>query len=110
MVDERLTPVSVVPADLTPGRVEAFSDGVFAIALTLLVLSLQVPASTTDAQLPHALHELLPNVFGYVLSAFVIGLYWLGHHRLFALVRRVDEALLVLNLVLLVLVAALPFP
>src|SRR4051794_7307713 len=108
MVDGRLTPVSAVPADLSPSRVEAFSDGVFAIALTLLVLSLQVPAGTTDEELPRALRELGPTLFGYVLSAFVIGLYWMSHHRLFSVVRKVDEGLLVLTLVVLVLIAALP--
>jgi uncharacterized membrane protein len=88
-------------------RLEAFSDGVFAIAATLLVLDLRLPAggSVTD-QLLHA----WPEYFAYVISFLTIGIMWMNHHTILAHVQRVDRPLLVLNLLLLMVVVAIPFP
>jgi uncharacterized membrane protein len=94
-------------------RVTAFSDGVYAIAITLLVLDLrlpELPASLTAAELTAALVDLSPKVFAYVLSFLVIGFLWMTHHRLFVHIRRCDATLLWLNLLVLLLVAILPFP
>ena len=90
-------------------RVIAFSDGVFAIAITLLVLSLEVP-DVTDKNLGEALKDLTPELFTYALSFAVVGMYWMAHHRTFRLVTRIDRTLLWINLVLLGFVALLPFP
>jgi uncharacterized membrane protein len=89
-------------------RVIFFSDGVFAIAITLLVLSIEVPDSP-DNLLGQLLDEW-SRFFSYVISFLVIGLFWVLHHRMFGQVRRHDPALIWLNLFLLMLVAFLPFP
>ena len=96
-------------------RLVAFSDGVFAIAMTLLVLSLTVPTLTgstekVDEELWEALKQQWPEVVSYVISFAVIGRFWLIHHRIFRLVRKADSALLVWNLALLGLIAIVPFP
>lgn len=91
-------------------RMRAFADAVFSIAITLLALDMTVPKGLPSAQLGHALREELPAVAGYALSFVVVGALWLSHHRLFGMVRELDHALLYVELALLALVAALPFP
>lgn len=88
-------------------RAEAFSDGVFAIAITLLVLDLRVhPPGTLRDQLLAA----WPHYFAYVVSFLTIGIMWMNHHTIFGHVARVDRPLLVINLLLLMGVVAIPFP
>jgi uncharacterized membrane protein len=90
-----------------------FSDAVFAIAITLLILELRLPplpSPATDADVAIALGEMLPAVFAYVLSFATIGLYWLAHWRRYRYITRVDERLVALNLVLLAMVVFIPFP
>jgi uncharacterized membrane protein len=94
-------------------RIVFFSDAVFAIAITLLVLELKAP--TPNAALPaeglnQGLIDLVPKLISYLVSFFVIGLYWVSHHRLFRFVARFDSRLMWLNLLLLFCVAFLPFP
>src|SRR5437899_8804143 len=89
-------------------RLEAFSDGVFAIAATLLVLELRVPPETTD--LPAALLRLWPAYAAYLVSFLTIGIIWVNHHTLLEHCRRVDRRFLYLNLLLLVTVGIVPFP
>jgi len=91
-------------------RVIFFSDAVFAIAMTLLALTLSIPAGTTDAGVAHALHQAIPSMFSYALSFAVIAIYWLTHHRMFHYIRRLDSTLLVLNLASLGVTAFVPFP
>jgi TMEM175 potassium channel family protein len=91
-------------------RVVFFSDAVFAIAMTVLALSLKLPARTTDAGVAHALQDALPSIYTYVLSFAVVGLYWLAHHRMFRYITRFDSVLLALNLATLGTVAFTPFP
>ncbi|MBV9170903.1 MAG: DUF1211 domain-containing protein [Chloroflexi bacterium] len=93
---------------LTPARLESFSDGVFSIAATLLVLDLHVPDVTND--LAAALASQWSNYITYVVSFATIGIIWVNHHSLFSHVRHVDRRLLFLNLVLLMVVSAIPFP
>jgi TMEM175 potassium channel family protein len=95
-------------------RVVNFSDGVFAISATLLVLSIGIPDNLKgpglDEKLWDAFRDELPHVFAYALSFFIIGRTWLAHHRMFKIVRRLDGRFIALNLVVLGLVALLPFP
>jgi uncharacterized membrane protein len=94
------------------GRLLAFSDGVFAIAITLLVLTLpvpDVPKTVSDSALLDALGGLGPNLAALALSFFLITTQWITHHRLLAGVRRVFPRLLMLNSLVLFFVCVLPF-
>ena len=93
-------------------RVVFFSDAVFAIVITLLVLELKVPHLTehTESSLRHALVELLPRVAGFVISFLIIGLMWIEHHRIFRYIADYDIGLLWRNLLLLLCVSFVPFP
>jgi fumarate reductase subunit D len=91
-------------------RVLAVSDAIFAIAITLLTLNLQVPAGLRGADFTRALHQTLPALGAYVLSFVILGQLWLAHHRIFGVIARVDDAVLVRNLVFLGLIAIMPFP
>jgi uncharacterized membrane protein len=95
---------------VTKNRLEAFSDGVFAIAITLLVIDIRAPELHQGERLSHALWALWPSYVGYLVSFMTIGVIWLNHHRFFGQVLRVDGPLLVLNLNLLLWTALIPFP
>src|SRR5688572_6129488 len=93
----------------TTERVEAFSDGVIAIAITLLVLTLQVPDSK-DGDLLDALLDQWPSYVAFIISFVVIGIMWVSHHSMFERIATVDRPLLFLNLLLLMGIAFLPYP
>ena len=101
----------VESARLEPGtgRAEAFSDGVFAIAITLLILEIR-PPEHGSGRLADALLDLWPSYLAYTLSFLTIGIMWLNHHEVLKLVRTVDRTFLLLNMLLLLLVAFIPFP
>ncbi len=90
-------------------RVEAFSDGVFAIAITLLILDVHVPSSTAG-HLGAALTRQWPTYVAFLMSFSFIGIMWVNHHRLFNHIRSCDNQLLFLNLLLLLGVTIVPFP
>jgi uncharacterized membrane protein len=90
-------------------RVEIFSDGVFAIAITLLVLDISVAPSDFD-NLRHTLLHEWPAYLAYVTSFLTVGSVWIAHHNLFSRLRFIDPTLLRLNLLLLMTAAFLPFP
>src|SRR5277367_4933536 len=90
---------------MKPERLEAFSDGVFAVALTVLVLEIKIPAGI-DWQ---ALHDLRPTFFSYVLSFIYIGIYWNNHHHLFAATHKIDAGVMWSNLYLLFWLTLFPF-
>lgn len=90
------------------GRLEAFSDGVLAVAITLLVLDLHVDAPPGDS-LWSQLHGEWPSFAAYVLSFFLIGVIWVNHHALISLAARVDRRLMFYNLLLLFFVSTIPF-
>lgn len=90
-------------------RIEAFSDGVFAIAITLLVLEIKIP-NAGDAHLAGLLLREWPFYLSFVISFAFIGIMWINHHRLFTHIKRSDNMLLILNLLLLLGVTAVPFP
>jgi len=89
-------------------RVETISDGVMAVAITLLVIDLDIDAKS-PVPLATQLREQWPSFAAYVLSFFVIGTLWLNHHNLFRLAARIDRRIMVYNLLMLLLVAAIPF-
>jgi len=94
-------------------RLVFFSDAVFAIATTLLALDIRLPANlqiTSDAGLVKALNDLGPKYLGYIISFMVISAYWFSHHRMFRRIRRYDGRLLVINMLLLMAIAFVPFP
>jgi uncharacterized membrane protein len=90
-------------------RIVAFSDGVFAIAITLLVLSLDVPKHVSDAELGKALWDQHQSLFAYALSFAVIGRFWVIHHRFFGEVTGFDGRLIGLNLFYLAWIVLIPF-
>ena len=89
------------------GRLETFSDGVFAIAATLLVLEFSV---TSTRDLTHQLLHLWPSYLAYVTSFVTIGIIWMNHHHTVSLLGRIDRTMLFVNNLLLLTVAFLPFP
>jgi uncharacterized membrane protein len=91
-------------------RLEAFSDGVLAIAITLLVIEIRPPEVHEGESLAHALRELWPSYLAYLVSFLTIGVIWLNHHGIFQQIVQVDGPLLVLNLNLLLWTALIPFP
>lgn len=91
------------------GRVEAFSDGVMAVAITLLVLDLRVPAPDGVADLGSRLLALWPNYAAYAISFLAIGIMWMNHHTMLGRLRGVDRSILLLNLLLLMCIVVLPF-
>ncbi|MFL5758259.1 MAG: TMEM175 family protein [Thermomicrobiales bacterium] len=93
-------------------RLEAFSDGVIAIAITLLVLEVHVPDPgdvTSERALWHALGQLWPSYVGYLISFITIGIMWANHHRIFTMIGQYDHNLIVLNLLLLLCIGFIPF-
>lgn len=98
---------------LSTSRIEAFSDGVFVVAITVLVLNLQVPqlvsAEVSRGLLPK-LVELWPKLLSYALSFEIVGIYWVAHHNTFHYIQRSDRTLLWLNILLLLCIVLLPFP
>jgi TMEM175 potassium channel family protein len=90
---------------LTPSRLEAFSDGVIAIILTIMVLELKTPASANLAALMHE----WPIFVSYVISFFYVAVYWINHHHLFHRVKHVDLAILWTNIALLFSMSLIPF-
>ncbi|MGH2914796.1 MAG: TMEM175 family protein [Solirubrobacteraceae bacterium] len=94
---------------MSKARVEAFSDGVIAVAITLLALDLHVPDPSAPGSLAHRLAEQWPNYAAYVVSFLTIGIIWINHHAMLRRLVGVDHAILVLNLVLLMTIGVLPF-
>ena len=98
---------------ITTSRLLSFSDGVFSIAITLLVFNLKVPILAHDGgerQLPGAILKMMPDFTSYFLSFFVIGIYWVFHHWMFHYIIKVNNTLIFLNMVLLLFISFLPFP
>ena len=92
------------------GRIEAFSDGVFAIAITLLVLELHIPELGPGERLWPALVHEWPQFGAYLTSFAILGIMWVNHHSMFRQIQRADRGLMFLNLFLLLWTALLPFP
>lgn len=99
--------------ELRLNRIEAFSDGVFAIIVTLLVLDLKVPALPhpgSTAELAHALIEQLPRFLSWLISFIIVCKFWLNHHHVLSLARHANYALVWLNAIFLMFQSLIPFP
>ncbi len=103
-------PSPMPTAVMTTNRLEAFSDGVFAVVITLLVLDLRLPAETDVLPLMQRLWMIWPKLGAYAMTFIITGIYWVGHHGLFTLIKRVDKNLMWMNLYLLMCVSFIPFP
>jgi uncharacterized membrane protein len=111
--------VQTSPGDASPGdealaleRIVFFSDAVTAIAITLLAIDLKVPeivAPVTAAELLERLRALGPQFMSFVISFFVIGIYWMSHHRYFRFIKRYDSGLIALNMLFLFFIVLMPF-
>jgi uncharacterized membrane protein len=103
------------PADKEPrlaetNRIEAFSDGVFAIVITLLVLEIHRPAVMVPGKLAEELFQNWPSYLSYALAFLYVGIIWLNHHGLFQYIRKVDLTLNWINLIALGMTVLIPFP
>jgi uncharacterized membrane protein len=94
---------------VSTGRLESFSDGVIAVAITLLVLGITVPVPATTRHLGHALGARWPEYAAYVTSFVTIGIIWINHHMVIGRLARADHSILILNLVLLLTIGVIPF-
>jgi uncharacterized membrane protein len=105
---------AVAGIGMSVGRLEAFSDGVLAIVITLLILEIHVPApgepDNAKGELGSALVHQWPHYVSYLLSFFIVGIIWLNHHATINLLARTDHRIQVLNLLLLLPVTVLPWP
>ncbi|MDQ2809254.1 MAG: TMEM175 family protein [Chloroflexota bacterium] len=106
------TPATAPTWAMSTTRLEAFSDGVFAIAVTLLILEIKVPAPVegADGGLAAALLHQWPSYVSYVTSFLTIGIFWANHHSLFRFIKRTDQTLLMINTLFLMAISFLPFP
>jgi uncharacterized membrane protein len=95
---------------VSPGRLETFADGVFAIAATLLILNVDTRVGEEVADLGERLLKIWPSYVGYVVSFVTIGIIWINHHTFMAQIGKVDRLFLLLNVGLLLCVAFIPFP
>ena len=101
------------PSESTTTRLEAFSDGVFAIAITLLVLEIRLPP---EAEIEHAgglartLLGLWPSYAGYAVSFVTVGIMWINHHAMFEYIRRADRRLMLCHIPFLMAISFVPFP
>jgi uncharacterized membrane protein len=119
MVEHRIKSTmqtSRASAESDTQRIEAFSDAVFAIAITLLILEIRVPelnsmeGTTNTLSLASALFVLWPSYFAYIFSFVVIGIFWANHHYVFQLYERSDQVFRLFNLLFLMCISFLPFP
>ena len=94
---------------MNKNRLEAFSDGVFAIVITLLVLEIKVP-HVPGPELKQALFQLMPKFFSFALSFVIIGVYWVAHHNMMNFIAKTDRVSLWLNILVLFTICIIPFP
>lgn len=97
---------------LTTSRIEAFSDGVFAIAITLLILEIRLPiqAEGTHTSIAASLLAIWPSYFAYVFSFVTVGIYWVNHHYIFKIYQKTNHVFNLLNVFFLMCISFLPFP
>lgn len=113
---ERMAPMATQPTDTgpterraNPERIPAFVDGTFAIIITILVLEIGVPSNLSEQSLRQALDEIGPTLIAWVISFFLVGMYWVWHRDLFVNIRHVNRDVIWLNIVFLLPVCLVPF-
>ena len=92
---------------------KAFSDGIFTIATTLLVLEIrlpEIPSAEIDARFLESMAAIMPKMLGFTLSFFIIAMYWLSYHRIFLFIRKTDRTLAGWNILFLFFIVLMPFP
>ena len=94
---------------MNKNRIEAFSDGVFAIVVTIMVFEIKIP-HVPVSELNRAVLAVIPKILAYVLSFIIIGVYWVSHHNMLHFIEKVDRSALWLNNLVLLTVALIPFP
>jgi uncharacterized membrane protein len=96
---------------MTKNRLEAFSDGVFSVAATLLVLDIKLAEIDihSSSQLISLIHQSLPNILAFIYSFLVVGIFWVGHLRIFTFVKTISHNLLWMNIFYLLTIAIIPF-
>src|SRR6056297_1628704 len=111
-----MTPMTTQPFEsraaerqASPDRIPAFVDGTFAIIITILVLEIRVPSNLSEQSLRQALDEIGPTLTAWVISFFLVGMYWVWHRDLFVNVRHVNRDTIWLNIVFLLPVCLVPF-
>jgi uncharacterized membrane protein len=100
------------PFELGKNRIEALSDGIFAIVMTLLIFELKtsdLPQHASNIQLAPALFEMWPKFLSYIVSFIGLGIYWVAHHYMYHSIRHSDRVLLWLNILFFMFVSLLPF-
>jgi len=102
-------PYEYVGNDISNRRIETLIDGVFAIALTLLVLEIKIPHAVSNLKLTDSLIALTPKIFAYFLSFFILGIFWFGHQMIAHYVLRSDRTHIFLNLLFLMFISLIPF-
>ena len=107
--ETRIAGGAAEPPRMGTSRLEAFSDGVIAVAVTLLVLDIHVPELSRNETLLHALLHDWPHYAAYVVSFMTIGIIWINHHAMISRLARADHSILILNLLLLMGIVLLPF-
>jgi uncharacterized membrane protein len=95
--------------EYSTSRVEAFSDGIFAIAITLLVLNIQLPRNASEITIDRALQLSIPKLEVWIISFFIIGGMWIRHHKLIKQIKRIDTLFIKLNLIYLMFVTVIPW-
>src|SRR5262245_27599586 len=106
-----MTHLSSPLGGLSKARIEALTDGVFAIAMTLLIFGVKVPVITpvTEKALRHELIQLWPSILTYAISFVMLGIYWVGHHNQYHYIQRTDRIFLWINIFFLMCVSSIPF-
>jgi uncharacterized membrane protein len=94
---------------MNKNRLEAFSDGVFAIVITLLILDVKLPP-TTELNIWPAVKSIIPNMLSFTFSFIIVGVYWVAHHSMLHFVKKINRTTLWLNLFLLLSITFIPFP
>jgi uncharacterized membrane protein len=111
--DDKLVNEKSIQAFHSNERLNFFSDGIFAITITLLVLEIKVPEIAENlvaTELPKELLHLVPNILSYIISFIVLGIYWIAHHNMFMYIKHHNHVMLWLNTLFMMCVASVPFP
>ncbi|MGA2934311.1 MAG: TMEM175 family protein [Methanomicrobiales archaeon] len=101
------------PLGLDKERLMSFSDGIFTIAITLLILEIrlpEIPSAEIDARFLESMVAISPKILGLILSFFIIAMYWLSYHRIFHFIREIDRILVQWNTLFLFCIVFMPFP